>query len=97
MGGDELKLVQETFASNWIAPLGPQVDKFEEEFAELIGGSPLLAAANPVFVPGSRSRCAQLRTRDLSGPGRPANETEAKEDGGRTAEDRGRRTEEGKS
>jgi len=37
MGGDELKLVQETFASNWIAPLGPQVDQFEEEFAELVG------------------------------------------------------------
>ena len=54
MGGDELKLVQETFASNWIAPLGPQVDKFEEEFVEYLGGAPLLAAANPVFVPGSR-------------------------------------------
>jgi len=34
MGGDELKLVQETFASNWIAPLGPQVDAFEKEFSE---------------------------------------------------------------
>ena len=26
MGGDEAELVRETFESNWIAPLGPQVD-----------------------------------------------------------------------
>jgi len=37
MGGDELGLVQEAFATNWIAPLGPHVDAFEKEFAELIG------------------------------------------------------------
>ena len=37
MGSDELRLVQETFASNWIAPLGPQVDSFEKEFAERVG------------------------------------------------------------
>src|SRR5664280_714159 len=43
MGGDELKLVQETFASNWIAPLGPQVDAFEREFAVRVG-SPYAAA-----------------------------------------------------
>ena len=38
---------------------------------------PLLAVASPVFVFGSRSRCALLGTRDLSGPDRPANEAEA--------------------
>ncbi len=37
MGGAELPLVQETFASNWIAPLGPQVDAFEKEFSSLVG------------------------------------------------------------
>jgi pyridoxal phosphate-dependent aminotransferase EpsN len=37
MGGDELNLVQETFASNWIAPMGPQVDAFEKEFAATVG------------------------------------------------------------
>jgi pyridoxal phosphate-dependent aminotransferase EpsN len=37
MGPDELRLVQETFASNWIAPLGPQVDAFEKEFARRAG------------------------------------------------------------
>ena len=39
MGGDELKLVQEAFASNWIAPLGPQVDAFEREFADRVGSA----------------------------------------------------------
>lgn len=34
IGADELSLVQEAFASNWIAPLGPHVDAFEREFAE---------------------------------------------------------------
>jgi dTDP-4-amino-4,6-dideoxygalactose transaminase len=37
VGSEELRLVQEAFASNWIAPLGPQVDAFEREFAETIG------------------------------------------------------------
>ncbi|MCS6803932.1 MAG: aminotransferase class I/II-fold pyridoxal phosphate-dependent enzyme [Acidobacteriota bacterium] len=37
MGEAELALVKDAFASNWIAPLGPHVDAFEKEFAELIG------------------------------------------------------------
>ncbi|TLD40547.1 MAG: Lipopolysaccharide biosynthesis protein RffA [Candidatus Jettenia ecosi] len=32
MGGEEIKYVQEAFESNYIAPLGPQVDAFEREF-----------------------------------------------------------------
>jgi dTDP-4-amino-4,6-dideoxygalactose transaminase len=46
MGGDELTLVQETFASNWIAPLGPQVDAFEREFSELVGTKQSAALAS---------------------------------------------------
>src|SRR6185295_12611660 len=37
MGGDERRLVQEAFASNWIAPIGPHVDAFEREFSRKIG------------------------------------------------------------
>ncbi|MBM3853024.1 MAG: hypothetical protein FJ399_07695 [Verrucomicrobia bacterium] len=36
MGGQEHQLVLEAFATNWIAPLGPQVDAFEKEFAETL-------------------------------------------------------------
>jgi dTDP-4-amino-4,6-dideoxygalactose transaminase len=37
MGGMEETFVAEAFASNWIAPLGPQVDAFEAEFARVVG------------------------------------------------------------
>ena len=32
MGGEEMRFVKEAFESNYIAPLGPQVDAFEREF-----------------------------------------------------------------
>jgi len=37
MGGLEEAFVREAFESNWIAPLGPQVEAFEREFRELVG------------------------------------------------------------
>lgn len=37
MGGEELQLVQEAFASNWIAPLGPHVTAFEQELCQVTG------------------------------------------------------------
>jgi pyridoxal phosphate-dependent aminotransferase EpsN len=37
LGNDEAELVREAIASNWIAPLGPQVDAFEREFAASVG------------------------------------------------------------
>lgn len=37
MGGEESHFVREAFESNYIAPLGPQVDAFEREFIEKSG------------------------------------------------------------
>jgi len=37
MGGEEMRFIKEAFESNYIAPLGPQVDAFEREFAERVG------------------------------------------------------------
>jgi pyridoxal phosphate-dependent aminotransferase EpsN len=37
MGSDERRLLLDAFDSNWIAPLGPNVDAFEREFAEYVG------------------------------------------------------------
>jgi dTDP-4-amino-4,6-dideoxygalactose transaminase len=31
MGGNELKFINEAFESNWVAPLGPNVDNFEKD------------------------------------------------------------------
>lgn len=36
MGEEELEFVKEAFATNWIAPLGPHVDKFESEFCAML-------------------------------------------------------------
>ena len=37
MHGDEMKYIQEAFDTNWVAPLGPNVDAFEKEMAAFIG------------------------------------------------------------
>lgn len=37
MGGEEQKFIKQAFDTNWIAPLGPNVDMFEKEVAELVG------------------------------------------------------------
>ncbi len=36
MTGEELALVEDAFASNWVAPLGPHVDAFEQELATVV-------------------------------------------------------------
>ena len=46
MSGLEQQYVQETFASNWIAPLGPQVDAFAAEFAAAVGAPYALALSS---------------------------------------------------
>ena len=46
MSGLEQQYVAETFASNWIAPLGPQVDAFEREFAAAVGAPYALALSS---------------------------------------------------
>jgi dTDP-4-amino-4,6-dideoxygalactose transaminase len=37
MGGDEMNFIKEAFDSNWIAPLGPNVDGFEQDLASYHG------------------------------------------------------------
>jgi len=37
MGGNELKYVNEAFETNWVAPLGPNVNAFENELAQYLG------------------------------------------------------------
>jgi pyridoxal phosphate-dependent aminotransferase EpsN len=46
MGGLEEPLVADAFASNMIAPMGPHVDAFELEFAELVGASHAAAVSS---------------------------------------------------
>lgn len=44
--GNELDLVADAIASNWIAPLGPHVDAFERELAALVGVRHALALSS---------------------------------------------------
>ncbi len=37
MGGNEMKYVQEAYDTNWVAPLGPNVNNFEKELADKLG------------------------------------------------------------
>jgi dTDP-4-amino-4,6-dideoxygalactose transaminase len=39
MGRNELSFVQEAFDTNWIVPLGPNVDDFEKLFCLLLNVS----------------------------------------------------------
>lgn len=44
MGGEELKYIHEAFDSNWVAPLGPNVQGFEHSIEEFLGGEIHVAA-----------------------------------------------------
>jgi dTDP-4-amino-4,6-dideoxygalactose transaminase len=46
MGGGEMKYIQEAFDSNWIAPLGPNVDAFEKELCTAVGARHVAALSS---------------------------------------------------
>ncbi|MFK7837585.1 MAG: aminotransferase class I/II-fold pyridoxal phosphate-dependent enzyme [Sulfitobacter sp.] len=71
MGDLEREFVEEAFASNWIAPIGPNVDAFENEMCATLGikaaaalssGSAALHLAMRLLdvVPGDRVFCSSL-------------------------------------
>jgi dTDP-4-amino-4,6-dideoxygalactose transaminase len=39
MGGNEMKYVQEAYDTNWVAPLGPNVNEFEKELAAFLNAT----------------------------------------------------------
>lgn len=44
MGGNELKYIHEAFEANWVAPLGPNVNAFEQDLEQFLGGEVKVAA-----------------------------------------------------
>ncbi|MEM8946017.1 MAG: aminotransferase class I/II-fold pyridoxal phosphate-dependent enzyme [Planctomycetota bacterium] len=46
MSGEELSLIGEVFDSNWIAPVGPHLDEFEQRLADYVGVEHALAVAS---------------------------------------------------
>ncbi|CAG9613436.1 Putative pyridoxal phosphate-dependent aminotransferase EpsN [Bacillus rhizoplanae] len=46
MSGNEQKYIQDAFDTNWIAPLGPNVDAFEKELASFVGAKDAAAVSS---------------------------------------------------
>ncbi|WP_416665984.1 DegT/DnrJ/EryC1/StrS family aminotransferase [Egbenema bharatensis] len=46
MGDRELEFIQEAFTTNWIAPVGPHVDAFEQEFCQAVGAEHAAAVSS---------------------------------------------------
>ncbi|NOU70909.1 aminotransferase class I/II-fold pyridoxal phosphate-dependent enzyme [Paenibacillus sp. LMG 31458] len=46
MSGNEMSYIQDAFATNWIAPLGPHVDAFEKELASHVGSNAATAVSS---------------------------------------------------
>lgn len=44
MSGNEMKYIQDAFDSNWVVPLGPNVDGFEDDLKRFLGGDKEVAA-----------------------------------------------------
>lgn len=44
MSGNELKYIEEAFADNWVAPLGPNVDGFEDDLQRFYGSNKRVVA-----------------------------------------------------
>ena len=41
--GEEQKYIKEAFDTNWVVPLGPNVNAFEEDLSQFVGGKPVVA------------------------------------------------------
>ncbi|MDR6807811.1 pyridoxal phosphate-dependent aminotransferase EpsN [Dyadobacter sp. BE34] len=46
MSGREMKYIEEAFDSNWIAPVGPNIDAFEEELCQYTGSRHALSVSS---------------------------------------------------
>ncbi|WP_306822103.1 aminotransferase class I/II-fold pyridoxal phosphate-dependent enzyme [Mesobacillus foraminis] len=46
MSGNEYKYINEAFETNWVAPLGPNVDLFEKEIAAYVGANEAVAVSS---------------------------------------------------
>ncbi|HWR05029.1 MAG TPA: aminotransferase class I/II-fold pyridoxal phosphate-dependent enzyme, partial [Humidesulfovibrio sp.] len=65
MGGSEQARLAEAFASNYIAPLGPQVDAFEAAFAEYTGLPHCLAVSSGTAAMHLALHCLGVKPGDV--------------------------------
>lgn len=64
LGDQEFKFVQDAFETNWIAPVGPNIDAFEQEFCERIGVSHAAAVSSGTAALHLALRLADVKAND---------------------------------
>lgn len=63
--GYEKEYIEEAFRSNWIAPLGPNVDQFEKEFAAKIGAKYAIALSSGTAAMHMALKAAEVDKGDI--------------------------------
>ncbi|MPQ42269.1 DegT/DnrJ/EryC1/StrS family aminotransferase [Clostridium tarantellae] len=64
MGGLEKKFIDEAFETNWIAPLGKNVDGFEKEIAEYVGCKSAVALSSGTSAIHMALKCVGIEKND---------------------------------
>ena len=65
MCGQEMKYIKEAFDSNWIAPLGPNVNEFEKEICEYTGAKYATALVNGTSAIHLALKCLGVESGDI--------------------------------
>jgi dTDP-4-amino-4,6-dideoxygalactose transaminase len=65
MGGEELKYVNEAFDTNWVAPLGPNVNGFEKELCEYTGAKSATALVSGTSAIHLALKCLNVGQGDV--------------------------------
>ncbi len=65
MSGSEMKFIEEAFETNWVAPLGKNVDEFEKEMAEYVGASHAVALSSGTAALHLAVKLANVRRGDV--------------------------------
>ncbi len=65
MSGSEMKYIEEAFATNWVAPLGKNVDEFEKEMGAYVGVSHAVALSSGTAALHLAVKLANVRRGDV--------------------------------
>lgn len=65
MGGLEKEFIDEAFKTNWIAPLGKNVDKFEEEVSKYVGIKSAVATVTGTSAIHMALKCTGVNKNDI--------------------------------
>ena len=63
MSGHEMKFIQEAFDTNWVVPLGPNVNGFEKDLEQYMGQNKRVVALSADSMwrwPRRRGHCADI-------------------------------------